>query len=232
MSVKTKITFIIIITLVIGTVIGAMLNRAILHHRISRTFSLRNPQFLVDMYENILQPDTEQSQKIREVINKHAGLFFETRESYQEDMLTISESLQAELEPLLSPEQKKHLENPPFFPRNFRNRRTGFMKPDRQKEFVEQEISELQDKLSLSEDQVAQILEILIKSGRPGPFQGPRMSSELERWSQRIKKREEEKDIAIENILNEEQKRLYQQIKEKRAPQKEPVFPRRPRKRN
>lgn len=230
MSVKAKISFIIIITLVTGIVIGAMLNRALLQRRIAKTFSRRNPLLLAEMYENILQPDTEQSKQIREVLDKHAGIFLEIRESYQEDMLAASESLQSELEPLLSPEQKKRLENPPFFPKSFRNRRPGFMKPPPYKELIEQEISELKDKLSLSEEQVVQIRQILIQSGRPVPYQMPRMAQNLERWSQRIRRREAAKDKAIEDILNEEQKRLYQQIKKARALPDEPVWPPPPRK--
>ena len=116
-------------------------------------------------------------------------------------------------------------------PRDFRKGRRTYLNPPRHKEFIEQELSELEARLSLTKDQAEQIRQILIKNSAPGPFMIPRMSRNLERWVQRIKKEEEEKDKAIENILNEEQKLLYQQIKEERTLPEEPSFPRRPRKR-
>jgi len=72
MNIKTKTYFIIIVTLIIGIAIGAMLNRALLQHHIKKTFSSRNPDRLPVFYERILDPNVEQTQKIRSILKKHA----------------------------------------------------------------------------------------------------------------------------------------------------------------
>lgn len=110
MNVKVKTTFIIIITLVIGIVIGAMLNRALLQQRIKRTISMANPNRLVAIYEEIILPDSVQTKMIREILSKHAKQVSEIRMKARKDMQSTFESTKKELDKLLTPEQKKRLE--------------------------------------------------------------------------------------------------------------------------
>ena len=109
MNVKAKTALIIIITLVLGIIIGAMLNRALLQRRINRVFSWRSPDFMITNFENIIQPDQKQRKLIREILDKHAKRMMEMRENSRKDMEEAFESLQKELDLILTPEQKKRL---------------------------------------------------------------------------------------------------------------------------
>lgn len=109
MNIKAKTALIIVITLALGIVIGAMLNRALLQRRINRAFSWRSPDFMITNLENIIQPDQKQRERIKEILNKHAERMMELRENSRKDMQEAFESLQKELDLVLTPEQKNRL---------------------------------------------------------------------------------------------------------------------------
>jgi uncharacterized membrane-anchored protein YhcB (DUF1043 family) len=109
MNTKVKVASIIIVTLVIGIVLGAMLNRAFLRHRIQRAFAERNPAGMIFFMERSIQPTEEQRVQIREILEKHRKKSAEMREKFMMDMQAEFESLEAELDPILTPEQKNRL---------------------------------------------------------------------------------------------------------------------------
>lgn len=110
MNIKVKTALIIIITLVMGIIIGAMLNRALLQRRINRAFSWRLPDFMIASIERIVEPDQEQRKRLREVLKKHAERMREIRETSRKDMQEAYESLRKDIEPILTPEQKRRLQ--------------------------------------------------------------------------------------------------------------------------
>lgn len=126
MNMKVKTTFIIIITLILGVVIGAMLNRALLQNRIRRTFSQQNPNRLALFYERIIQPDPAQSEVLREILNKHSKRMSEIRTNFFEEMQSAVKALQADIDPILTLEQKKRLRERMMRPRRFFNQRGRF----------------------------------------------------------------------------------------------------------
>ena len=109
MNTKVKIALIIIVTLVIGIVLGAMLNRAFLRHRIHRAFADRNPTGMISFIERNIQPTEEQREQITKILEKHRKNSAEMREKFMMDMKAEFESLEAELDPILTPEQKNRL---------------------------------------------------------------------------------------------------------------------------
>ena len=111
MNIKLKMTFIIIITLAIGIVIGAMLNRTISQRRIRNILLERRPDMFVRVYERILEPNSAQSKAIREILNKYAQRNLEIRTKFREETQSVFESMKTEIEPILTPGQKKRLEN-------------------------------------------------------------------------------------------------------------------------
>ncbi|MFC2164664.1 hypothetical protein ACFLT2_06690 [Acidobacteriota bacterium] len=134
MNVKVKTALIIIITLIIGIFLGAMLNRALLRHRIQKTFSMHKPDRLVFFIEEVIQPEAEQRDQIRAIVEKHAGHMEEMRRKFFTEMQSERESFLKEIEPLLTPEQKERLKKGPrgLFPgrRPFPERRGP--RPDRE----------------------------------------------------------------------------------------------------
>ncbi len=137
MNTKVKIVLIIIVTLVIGIVLGAMLNRAFLRHRIHRAFSDRNPVGIVSFMEKSIRPTPDQREQIREVLEKHRKKSLDIREKFMMDMQAEFESLEAELDPVLTPEQKKRLKDrsagPWRDPRRSQDPRRPWRKPPREK---------------------------------------------------------------------------------------------------
>jgi len=208
MNIKVKITFIIIITLAIGIVIGALLNRTLSQNRIKRILERRNPPIFISFYERIIGPDTDQRVKVREVLNKYAQNFSEIRTNYQEELQSTLESMTAELEPLLTSEQKERLEKgfprpPRFFPRPWMIRD------------VNQELSILKNRLDLTEDQASKI-KLILEELRD---HSEKMRQERISWSARLqlmKELEEKKNQSIEKILTENQRKIYEKIKKRR----------------
>lgn len=109
MNTKVKIALIIIVTLVIGIVLGAMLNRALMRHRILRAFADRNPRGMISFIERSIRPDPDQREQIREILEKHRIRAQEIRDRFMEEMQAEFESLEAELDPILTPDQKERL---------------------------------------------------------------------------------------------------------------------------
>ncbi len=137
MNTKVKIALIIIVTLVIGIVLGAMLNRAFLRHRIQRAFADRNPVGMVSFIERNIRPTEEQREQIRVILEKHRKNSADMREKFMKEMQAEFESLEAELDPILTPEQKnrlkRRLRGPWRDPRGFPDRPGPRRKPPRDK---------------------------------------------------------------------------------------------------
>jgi Spy/CpxP family protein refolding chaperone len=139
MNMKAKTTLIIIATLLIGIIFGALFSRAYLHHRIKRAFIMVDPNRFMPFFEQIISPTPEQREQIRKIIRKHADEVWEIRNDFDERMSTSLESLRKELNSVLTPEQKARMEkmmkerrpwmrrDSPPFPR----RKRPFPKPQR-----------------------------------------------------------------------------------------------------
>jgi len=139
MNIKVKTTFIIIITLIIGIVLGAMFNRAFMHLRIRRAFDMVNPSRSMVMLERAIGPNPDQRKLVKEILQKHANDVAELRKNLTEGMQSSFESMRKDLDSVLTPEQKKRLEKMmrerrPWMRRNRRSlpRRDGsFPRPQR-----------------------------------------------------------------------------------------------------
>ena len=135
MNVKVKTALIIIITLIIGIFLGAMLNRALIRHKIHKAFSMHRPDQLTFFLEEMIQPTPEQKEQLRAILEKHSDSMKEMRQQFFSEMETERESFFKELEPILTPEHMERLKKGPpgFFPRRrpFRDRRGPWPDPDR-----------------------------------------------------------------------------------------------------
>ena len=110
MNMKVKTTVVIIITLIIGIVLGAMLNRTFLHQRIRRAFDAVNPNRFTMILERAIDPTAEQKKQIREILQKHSKDISDLRKNLRDGMQSSLQSLQKELDFVLTPEQKERLE--------------------------------------------------------------------------------------------------------------------------
>ena len=129
MNIKVKTALIIIFTMVIGIVIGALLNRALLQHRIRRVFSMQKPRVMATVMRDIIRPDSDQAKLIREILDKHVERMSDLREKNRREMESAMKELWKEMDSILTPEQKKRLERnlpPPFRMMRFPERRRPF----------------------------------------------------------------------------------------------------------
>ncbi len=109
MNYKIKLTLIIIITLIFGVFMGAMLNRALIQHKIRRAFSLQKPSYFISNFEKIIDPDEAQAKLIREILEKHAKRVSEIRTNFRKEMEEAFESMKKEMDSILTAEQRKRL---------------------------------------------------------------------------------------------------------------------------
>ena len=123
MSVKWKIVLHVVVVLIIGIVIGALLNRALVQKRIKDMLTMRGAGLRVPRPERILKPlDAEQETKIQAVLDKHAQRLSEIHQRFNSEINAAFKSLKDEIDPILTPEQKKVFEKmipgpPPAFGR-------------------------------------------------------------------------------------------------------------------
>ena len=101
MNMKVKTTIVIILTLILGIILGAMLNRIFVIHRIRRAFDSVNPDRFTMMLEQVIEPTAEQKKQIREILKKHVKIVAELRKNLDEGMASSFQTLQKELDAFL-----------------------------------------------------------------------------------------------------------------------------------
>ena len=135
MNTKVKIAAIMVLTLVLGIFIGAMANRALMHNRIRRTFTMNDPARFPMRIIEIIQPDGAQEVQLKEILDRHSNKLFESRENFMKESRAVWETLMKEIETILTPEQKERLKNRERLMRRMspdmkmRGRRSGRGKP-------------------------------------------------------------------------------------------------------
>lgn len=111
MTARTKSTLILIATLALGIVLGSLITGAAVNRRLDRIAEMRTARGMAFFLERAIQPESEeQREAIRAVLDDAAPAFTEVMRESRERMARLTDSLRAELEPLLSDEQKARLE--------------------------------------------------------------------------------------------------------------------------
>ncbi len=215
MNVKTKTYLIIIFTLITGIVIGALINRALLQDRVQRVFSMRSPNVLTQSYLEILNPDPEQREQIKEILERNGQVMDDIRSKSREDLESAMTAMMAELESVLTAEQIEKLKE-----RSSRGR-MPFGRP-----FEEVELAFLSSELELTDEQASKLATILEEFRMQPPDKKiPGRPDEMRtNFRGRMDKREEE----IKKILNDEQKQKYEELikeRRKKPPEEFRFFP-------
>lgn len=215
MNIKIKVALSIGITLAIGIFIGALLNRALVQRRIARALAFSNPKTFSLWYENRLGLDPEKSQQIKAILDAHAQTTWEIREEYMQEMQTAGQELHSKLAPLLTPEQKRQLDRGPFSPGRGPGRDFRPPPPPGQNPGLLLELHELKDSLSLTEEQYDRLSSQL---GKPSLSPQPtrRRVQDPDAIFNMWLERERNKDKILHEILDDDQKQIYAQIKEER----------------
>ncbi|MFC2167201.1 hypothetical protein ACFLQZ_04480 [Acidobacteriota bacterium] len=204
MNVKIKTSLVIVFTLIVGMVIGALLNRALLQNRVRRVFSMRSPNAFTQSYLETIQPDADQEK----ILERNGQLFDEIRSKSRADLEAAISIMMSELKSELSPEQLKRLED-----------KSSRGQVPFGRHSAENELAYLSTELELTEDQTSKlekILEDFMTQPRDKMERGA-----LKEMSSDFRQQREKREEDIKNILTEEQKKKYNELmqdRQKRQP--------------
>ena len=110
MTVRAKSILIVVGTLLVGVIIGALGTGALLSHRMSTLQALRAESGLVRYLEDVIEPvDEAQREEIRSILEAAARQQMEMRRYMYEQNRAFYEEMRTELGRILTEEQKARL---------------------------------------------------------------------------------------------------------------------------
>ena len=110
MNAKPKIVICLAAALVIGIAIGAMLDRALTAKRLSDAPDMRQISRLNAERLPFKPTDAAQEAKIQKVLDQHARRLSAVHQRYRTEIETAFKSVKAQLDPILTPEQRAEME--------------------------------------------------------------------------------------------------------------------------
>jgi hypothetical protein len=111
MKTETKTISILITIFILGILLGVVIDRTLVEHQMkSRMKRLRNPGMIGFFLERVIQPTSEQREEIENILDKYADKMFQARQQAMEAAAATMDSLRNDLEPILTEEQKKRME--------------------------------------------------------------------------------------------------------------------------
>ncbi|MGD9488051.1 MAG: hypothetical protein AB7W47_08515 [Calditrichaceae bacterium] len=111
MTVKTKSTVIILSTLIIGMLLGALIFGVIVRNQIAEINGLRTTDGFISFFDDIIEPEAEQKAGIDSVLAKHAKVFYTTSTGCLGKVLAIVNTMENDLSSELTPAQMIRLKN-------------------------------------------------------------------------------------------------------------------------
>jgi hypothetical protein len=129
MTIHIKTALILLITLALGTILGVLINGAIMRERLAPIFvGPPSPDRFAGMFERIVEPkDETQREAIRRILSNYAPRIAETNARHRMEMAALIDSLHQALRPVLTEDQLKRLDERrmPEGQGLFRSRRMG-----------------------------------------------------------------------------------------------------------
>ena len=111
MNTQSKTTIILISIFILGILVGIVVDRTIIENQMKKRFvRMRDPQMIGFLLERVIQPTPEQQEKIEKILAKYTDEMFEKRHEVMKQTAMLMDSLRSELEPILTKDQKKRLQ--------------------------------------------------------------------------------------------------------------------------
>jgi hypothetical protein len=112
MSIRTKTILIIIATLLIGMILGILVSGPLMRHHFERppkfAQSERSKHF-VTLFERLIQPQDNQREAVVEILDRYSKRIEGLDSRHRLEMQALFDSMQTELSPILTEEQKVEL---------------------------------------------------------------------------------------------------------------------------
>lgn len=110
MKTNTKTVLLIVATLLIGILIGALGSGFTAHRFARHVADMRHREVFVERMMEIIDPAPDQEDQIRGILTRHAEQFAEIADDFHGEASALFDSLRTELDPVLTDEQKARLE--------------------------------------------------------------------------------------------------------------------------
>lgn len=108
MNIHLKTAAILLATLIIGMVCGALILGAFARDRLQPPPQMTRERF-VERWVRMVRPDQEQIRRIREVVGEHEPGFRENYMRHRQEIQTLVDSLHRDLEPILTEAQRERI---------------------------------------------------------------------------------------------------------------------------
>ena len=110
MNIRAKSSLILIFTLIIGILLGVLVDRTLLHRSFEQRIArMRGPGGFIHLFERVLEPTEAQKEKIRKVLDSYSERLTILEKQSRKNFTAVMDSLIQDLQPILSDEQKQRL---------------------------------------------------------------------------------------------------------------------------
>jgi hypothetical protein len=203
MHTRVQTTLIIVLTFIIGILVGALATGTVREERRDRFREMRIEDRFHRHMERIIQPTNEQRAALESALSQRSEQIQLLRDKYQSEIFALYDSLDADFASILTEEQRARVQ---------RELQRG---PRR---FTRRQIEWLTDELDLTSEQREEISQILLKMmPEPGHFRKPpEPGTRLER-RQSFQKRFQAMEDELQGVLTPEQLQKYHALRAQRG---------------
>jgi hypothetical protein len=111
MNNKQKYTLTLLAVLIIGMILGFLINGRLVHRRVDRLQEYFTERGFGREFMMVLNPSPEQMEKIRPILKDYALKNHKNMMQYREGQAQLMQNLQKDLKPYLNPDQIRRLSN-------------------------------------------------------------------------------------------------------------------------
>ncbi len=105
MIMKTKAIIVLVLTLIIGFILGMLTSAQIRHSRMKEMRTFFSGKDYAEMMMNVIQPDEVQKAKLEEVMGRFYRATRDMQSDFRTDFDSVTATFKKEIDTLLTPEQ-------------------------------------------------------------------------------------------------------------------------------
>jgi hypothetical protein len=203
MTTKSKATLLVLVTFLLGALVGALINGAIVNRQSKALSALPPGPMFSSIVERAIRPNEEQRDPVMKILERHSGTMAALAEKFRETMARTTDSLQSELRPYLTPEQQRRLKER-LEPRMVGGHHLG--RP-------EQVMDRMKDQLGLNAQQVSELQAIDSESRRETEHLFETHQGDLESVHDSLGAIMRRRETRIKSLLTPEQQKKYEEIR-------------------
>ena len=106
---KAKPVIIVVVTLIIGFVLGMLVSAQIRYHRLKPVRVFFSEQRFREGFFNVIQPDEKQKATIEKILSKYAAINSEVQNEFRKKLDLTMKEFWKEMEPVLTKDQMSRL---------------------------------------------------------------------------------------------------------------------------